>query len=142
MERICERRAAEGLPALAIQWGLIRDVGLFASKYDTNYSINGYCQQSIVSCLSLLARFLLQKQPVVSCMTLEEKKSSSKSLNIVDSVLQIMGKKFLQNDIYNRSLILSIFINFVRHFINFLLVIIDDFNLFDAYCRFSKFERG
>jgi fatty acid synthase len=28
MERICEKRAEEGLPGLAIQWGAIGDVGL------------------------------------------------------------------------------------------------------------------
>lgn len=28
MERICERRQADGLPALAVQWGAIGEVGL------------------------------------------------------------------------------------------------------------------
>lgn len=32
MERICEERRAEGLPALAIQWGAIGDVGLVAES--------------------------------------------------------------------------------------------------------------
>jgi len=32
MERICEERRAEGLPALAVQWGAIADVGLLAES--------------------------------------------------------------------------------------------------------------
>lgn len=96
MERICERRVAEGLPALAIQWGLIRDVGIVARTYKTDFSINGYSQLSINSCLSFLDGFLLQKRPIVSCTALQEKKSSSsEKCNIVDTVLHIMGKRKL-----------------------------------------------
>jgi fatty acid synthase, animal type len=32
MERICEDRRADGLPALAIQWGAVGDVGLVAEN--------------------------------------------------------------------------------------------------------------
>ncbi|XP_011052868.1 PREDICTED: fatty acid synthase-like, partial [Acromyrmex echinatior] len=36
MERICEKRAEEGLPGLAIQWGAVGDVGLVADMQEDN----------------------------------------------------------------------------------------------------------
>lgn len=96
MERICERRASEGLPALAIQWGAIGDVGLVADMQEDNKElvIGGTLQQSITSCLQELDGFLLQNKPAVSSMVVAEKriKLGESSLNIVDTILAIMGK--------------------------------------------------
>lgn len=39
MERICETRKAENLPALAIEWGAIGEVGLVADMAEENLEV-------------------------------------------------------------------------------------------------------
>ena len=39
MERICEARHADNLPALAAEWGVIGDVGFVADLAENNISI-------------------------------------------------------------------------------------------------------
>jgi len=39
MERICEKRVAEGLPGLAVQWGAIGEVGLVAEMQENHTEI-------------------------------------------------------------------------------------------------------
>lgn len=95
MERICERRAAAGLPGLAIQWGAIGDVGLVAEWQDNNKEliIGGTLQQKISSCLEKLEHFLLQDRPVVSSMVVAEKRAGAYgATNIVETVANIMSK--------------------------------------------------
>ena len=95
MERICEKRVAEGLPGLAVQWGAIGDVGLVADMQEDNKElvIGGTLQQRISSCLQELDGFLNQESPIVSSMVVAEKRAGSGSnTNIVDTVLNIMGK--------------------------------------------------
>ena len=95
MERICERRAADGLPGLAVQWGAIGDVGLVADMQEDNKElvIGGTLQQRISSCLQELDGFLNQESPIVSSMVVAEKRAGSgSSTNVVDTVLNIMGK--------------------------------------------------
>ena len=102
MERVCEKRASEGLPSLAIQWGAIGDVGLVADMQVDNKElvIGGTLQQSITSCLHELNGFLQQNRPVVSSMVVAEKKSvGSGKANAVDTVLNIMGKLFISNQL-------------------------------------------
>ncbi|KAK0091807.1 hypothetical protein PV326_002676 [Microctonus aethiopoides] len=99
MERICEARVANGFPALAIQWGAIGDVGLIGDMQDNNEEliIGGILQQKISSCLQELNGFLTQDSPIVSSMIVAEKKiDGSNSLNIVDTVLNIMNIKDLK----------------------------------------------
>ncbi|XP_015113026.1 fatty acid synthase [Diachasma alloeum] len=99
MERICERRAAEGLPALAIQWGAIGDVGLVADMQDNDKDlvIGGTLQQRITSCLHELDGFLNQSSPIVASMVVAEKRAGNTgALNVVDTVLNIMGLKDLK----------------------------------------------
>lgn len=93
MERICEKRVAEGLPALAIRWGAIGDVGLIGDKPEENKDriVCGTLQQSIVSCLNALNEFLLQSRPIVGSFVLAEKKAGG-PINILNSILNIMGK--------------------------------------------------
>ncbi|KAJ8668370.1 hypothetical protein QAD02_010033 [Eretmocerus hayati] len=98
MERICERRAAEGLPALAIQWGLIGDVGIVAesSENSKQLTVQGCSTQKISSCLEELDRFLNAKNTVVSSIVVAEKKTEiSTSVSVVDTVLKTMGFKSL-----------------------------------------------
>ncbi|CAD6237323.1 GSCOCG00002250001-RA-CDS, partial [Cotesia congregata] len=93
MERICEKRVAEGLPALAVQWGAVGDVGLVADMQEDNKElvIGGTLQQRITSCLQELNYFLMQSHPIVSSMVVAEKRAGGAgALNIVDTVLNIM----------------------------------------------------
>lgn len=95
MERICEKRAEDGLPGLAIQWGAIGDVGLIADlqNEDKEIVIGGTLQQKITSCLHELNGLLLQDKPIVaSMMVAEKRKDSDSSDNVLDTVLNIMGK--------------------------------------------------
>ncbi|OXU25389.1 hypothetical protein TSAR_001850 [Trichomalopsis sarcophagae] len=107
MERICERRANEGLPGLAVQWGAVGDVGLVADMQEDNKElvIGGTLQQRITSCLQELEGFLQQKRPVVSSMVVAEKKAGGEgALSLVDTVLNIMGLKDLKGVSLNTSL--------------------------------------
>ncbi|KAL0116862.1 hypothetical protein PUN28_010028 [Cardiocondyla obscurior] len=99
MERICERRVADGLPGLAIQWGAIGEVGLVADWQDNNKElvIGGTLQQRISSCLEKLEHFLLQNCPIVSSMVVAEKRVGAYgAANVVEAVANILGKIILE----------------------------------------------
>ena len=94
MEKICEKRAAEGYPGLAIQWGAIGDVGLVADMQEDNKEliIGGTLQQRISSCLQELDGLLRQDCPIVSSMVVAEKRAGSGgTTDAVISVLNILG---------------------------------------------------
>ncbi|XP_026498403.2 fatty acid synthase-like isoform X1 [Vanessa tameamea] len=99
MERICEKRKALGLPALAVQWGAIGDVGLVADMQDEDVQleIGGTLQQRISSCLLSLDKFLKQDAAIVSSIVVAEKKSGGSGCDsMVEVVAQIMGIKDLK----------------------------------------------
>ncbi|KAK0075162.1 hypothetical protein PV326_011833, partial [Microctonus aethiopoides] len=107
MERICEKRVADGFPALAIQWGAIGDVGLVADMQDNNEEliIGGTLQQKISSCLRELNHLLTQESPIVGSMVVADKKVGGlNSLNVVDTVLNIMNVKDLKAISHHTSL--------------------------------------
>ncbi|XP_057319878.1 fatty acid synthase-like [Microplitis mediator] len=107
MERICEKRVAQGLPALAVQWGAVGDVGLVADMQEDNKElvIGGTLQQKITSCLQELNYFLTQSNPIVSSMVVAEKRAGGAgSLNVIDTVLNIMGLKDLKTISHHTSL--------------------------------------
>ena len=94
MERICEKRAFEGYPALAVQWGAVGDVGLVADMQEENKEIviGGTLQQKILSCLQELDNFLQHNYTIVSSMVVAEKRAGGAgAINMVDTVLNIMG---------------------------------------------------
>ncbi|XP_018371882.1 PREDICTED: fatty acid synthase-like, partial [Trachymyrmex cornetzi] len=94
MERICEKRAEEGLPGLAIQWGAINDVGLVADVQKNNKEIiiGGTLRQKISCCLNELDKFLLQSRPIVSSMVIAEKTVERHGFgNLVETVANILG---------------------------------------------------
>ncbi|XP_011705064.1 PREDICTED: fatty acid synthase-like, partial [Wasmannia auropunctata] len=93
MERVCEKRAEEGLPGLAIQWGAVGDVGLVADMQEDNKEliIGGTMQQKISCCLDELDKFLVQNRPIVSSIVVAEKKSNFSELSIVDVVANLLG---------------------------------------------------
>ncbi|XP_036143548.1 fatty acid synthase [Monomorium pharaonis] len=104
MERVCEKRAEEGLPGLAIQWGAVGDVGLVADMQedDKELIIGGTLQQKISCCLDKLDKFLLQSHPVVSSMVVAEKKlgsiGHSSPIEAVASILDIKDMKVVSQN--------------------------------------------
>lgn len=68
MERICEKRKADGLAGLAIQWGAVGDVGVVAEVLGGNDVIIGGTSvpQRIPSCMEVLDQFLLSSHSIVS----------------------------------------------------------------------------
>ncbi|XP_036143145.1 fatty acid synthase [Monomorium pharaonis] len=107
MERVCEKRAEEGLPGLAIQWGAVGDVGLVADMREDNKElvIGGTLQQKISCCLDELDKFLLQSRPIVSSMVVAEKKLRSSGLDsLIDTVANILDIKDMKVVSQNTSL--------------------------------------
>lgn len=100
MERICEVRQSEGLPALAVEWGAVGEVGLVADMAEDNQEvvIGGTLQQKIGNCLEILDDLLTQNTySVVSSMVVAEKRASGNSGGtIVDTVINILGLRDLK----------------------------------------------
>ncbi|RDD36517.1 Fatty acid synthase [Trichoplax sp. H2] len=101
MERICERRHHENLPALAIQWGAVGDVGMVieSMKGSNTTVIGGTLPQRIHSCLDVMEKFLISKHPVVSSFVQPTRESAAgggdqlTSEDLVKSVANILGIK-------------------------------------------------
>ena len=94
MERIMEQRKQKGLPAKAIQWGAVGDVGLLADLQEINMEmeISGTLPQRITSCLEVMDILLSVDEPVVASMVVAEKRFEDiKKGNIIDAVLNIMS---------------------------------------------------
>ncbi|XP_063623054.1 fatty acid synthase-like [Cydia splendana] len=72
MERLCEQRRADGLPALAVQWGAIGNVGILATL-DEDEVVCGTVPQPIASCLRSLEALMAQPHAVVSSILLPSK---------------------------------------------------------------------
>ncbi|KAF5273270.1 hypothetical protein FQR65_LT04692 [Abscondita terminalis] len=91
-ERICEQRQVEGYPALAIQWGMIGDVGILAEKLSIQ-NIDGMMSQGISSCLDVMDTFLTQNKVIVSSTMYERKKTNriSKSDDFLTNVAEILA---------------------------------------------------
>ncbi|XP_067015650.2 fatty acid synthase [Anabrus simplex] len=100
MERVCEARARDGLPALAIQWGAVGEVGLVAEMQEDHQElvIGGTLQQRISSCLEVMDVFLKQPHPVVASMVVAEKRAAGgKFGSIVECVANILGLRDLKS---------------------------------------------
>ncbi|XP_068623911.1 fatty acid synthase-like [Battus philenor] len=100
MERVCERRRASGLHALAVQWGAVGDVGVVADMTEANrtYEIAGTVTQPIACCLDVLDKLLLRDEVIVSSFVVAEKAEGAADVEtIVDTVAQIMGIKNLKS---------------------------------------------
>ncbi|RLU17245.1 hypothetical protein DMN91_011314 [Ooceraea biroi] len=97
MERIVERRQADGLHGLAIQWGVIGNVGLVMESTEGNDTvINGTVPQQISSCLATMDIFLQQPHPILSSMVVSEKHQTANSddkIDLVSAVLNTLGIK-------------------------------------------------
>ncbi|XP_063924503.1 fatty acid synthase-like [Zophobas morio] len=95
MERICENRKRGGLPAVAIQWGAIGEVGLVAKMQKENKElvIGGTLQQKISSCVEVLDVLLKHEYPVVSSMVVAKKHDKSGIVSAVEAVAHVLGIK-------------------------------------------------
>ncbi|XP_024117302.1 fatty acid synthase [Oryzias melastigma] len=96
MERVCEKRRFDGLPALAVQWGAIGDVGVVLETMGSNDTvIGGTLPQRITSCLEVLDQFLCQQQPVMSSFVLAQKivakNDQGNQKDLVVAVTHILG---------------------------------------------------
>ncbi|CAG9857586.1 unnamed protein product [Phyllotreta striolata] len=95
MERICEQRRSIGLPAVAIQWGAIGDVGLVADSREDDgkeIAIGGSLQQKLSSCLQVMDLLLTQgRSAVVSSVVVAEKRSAFGGENMSEAIANILG---------------------------------------------------
>ncbi|XP_030371512.1 fatty acid synthase [Scaptodrosophila lebanonensis] len=99
MERVIESRAIAGLPAKAIQWGAVGEVGLVAdlAEEKIDMEIGGTLQQRISSCLQELDTLLTVEAPIVASMVVAEKRlGRSGNESIIDAVMNIMGIRDLK----------------------------------------------
>lgn len=96
MERIVEHRHSVGLPAKAIQWGAVGEVGIVADMQEDklDMEIGGTLQQRISSCLEELDKLMTVNEPIVSSMVVAEKryKGSGKG-GVIEMIMNIMSIK-------------------------------------------------
>ncbi|KAI8423492.1 hypothetical protein MSG28_012606 [Choristoneura fumiferana] len=80
MERLCEQRQADSLPALAVQWGPIGDVGIIATetKDVSDVVLADTVPQGIASCLNTLGALMTLPHAVSSAMVVADKRLSQK----------------------------------------------------------------
>ena len=96
IESVCERRRRDGLHGLAIQWGVIGDVGYVVEKMGTNIdSVRGTAAQRLHSCFAVFERFLNYPDSTVSSMVKSEGKifTGDSSGDIIKSISHILGIK-------------------------------------------------
>lgn len=95
MERICENRVRNKLPALAIQWGPIGDVGIMLSAPNAAKSV-GLVEQPIRSCLDVLDTFLCQnKSTIVASYIVRDMQTTTNNVNndLITIAAHILGIK-------------------------------------------------
>ncbi|XP_025269658.1 fatty acid synthase-like [Camponotus floridanus] len=94
IEKIIEQRHTAGLPGLAIQWGVIGDVGLYIdSMKNKNIGITriGVLPQRVSSCLETIDVFLQQPYPIVSSTVIAEKHKSVNNDDSIDHVVHVIA---------------------------------------------------
>ncbi|XP_060533311.1 fatty acid synthase-like [Cylas formicarius] len=109
LERLCEQRREDGLPALAVQWGVIGEVGAVAevSSYQKVLDVMGIESQTVSSCMNSLEIFMLQ--PSVICASFLRKDRTSKSeeaegKTLAETIVHILGIKNIESVDKNVSL--------------------------------------
>ncbi|XP_025018650.1 fatty acid synthase-like [Tetranychus urticae] len=96
LERICEKRRADGLHGLAIQWGALGDVGVVAELMGGNdINIAGTNPQRLPSIFETLDKFLLTSNPVVSSIVLADKRRAANAgkESLLRVICHILGVK-------------------------------------------------
>ncbi|CAG2102324.1 unnamed protein product, partial [Medioppia subpectinata] len=79
-ERLCERRRADGLHGLAVQYGLIGDVGAYEGRQE--YESATLCRkQRVHSCFNVLEKLLATEYPIVASQLYDEDRSAILTVN-------------------------------------------------------------
>nr|XP_054925434.1 fatty acid synthase-like [Dermacentor andersoni] len=95
VERICENRAVDGLPGLAIQWDALEDGSPTDDTTSPEGTLDGTLPQRFSSCWNVIERFLSQSHPVVSSFVRTNLSSESHETadkpDLVYSVTRIFG---------------------------------------------------
>lgn len=86
------------VPGLAIQWGMIGDVGVAVEKFGSKVTaVGGTLPQRMSSCLDSMDQFLCQSKPVVSSFvpaSVSMKVGESETQverTLMESVLRVLG---------------------------------------------------
>lgn len=93
MERIIEKRVADGFCGKAIQWGAISDVGLLADFQEKNQSqeFRGIGFQPIRSMLDVMDDLITTKDAIVSCFVNGIKMNRfDKQETVIDAILKVL----------------------------------------------------
>ena len=107
MERIMEQRHQLGLPAKAIQWGAVGEVGLVADMQEDklDMEIGGTLQQRISSCLEELDSLLTSKDPILASMVVAEKRIGvGAGMSVIESVMNVMSIRDIKSISMDASL--------------------------------------
>ncbi|PSN36092.1 hypothetical protein C0J52_13099 [Blattella germanica] len=100
LERICEERRMLGLPALAVQWGPIGDVGVLYDSMGNDVVLVGTVPQHISSCLDAFEDLLRQPHAVLTSHVLVDKELENGSSCVLEkdflnTVANVLGIKDL-----------------------------------------------
>lgn len=86
------------VPGLAIQWGMIGDVGVAVEKFGNKVTaVGGTLRQRMSSCLDSMDQFLCQSKPVVSSfvpssVSMEGRGTETQAQRtLMESVLRVLG---------------------------------------------------
>ncbi|XP_063827966.1 fatty acid synthase [Ostrinia nubilalis] len=98
MERVVERRQADGLPGLAVQWGAIGDVGMVVEQMGGgghDAVVGGTVPQRILSCVDALGTLLALPHAVAASMVLADKRRgpAAPAQDLVHVVANVLGIK-------------------------------------------------
>ncbi|GFR18245.1 fatty acid synthase [Trichonephila clavata] len=91
MERVCEERKRDGLHGLAIQWGIIGEVGVVHRHMGDEAMIAGVVAQGVKSCLDALDAFCQQDCPVVSSYVTAEQTKKSVQGDVMAQIMKFLG---------------------------------------------------
>ncbi|CAG2102323.1 unnamed protein product, partial [Medioppia subpectinata] len=79
-ERLCERRRRDGLHGLAVQYGLIGDVGAYEGRQE--YESATLCRkQRVHSCFNVLEKLLATEYPIVASQLYDDDRSAILTVN-------------------------------------------------------------
>lgn len=91
IERICEIRRSDGLHGLAIQWGVVGDVGFVAERYGNRIVVAGFEVQRIFSCMESLDRLLFSNNAVCSSFVLSGMKKFLHEEDFLKKIFHVLG---------------------------------------------------
>ncbi|KAF8774576.1 Fatty acid synthase like protein [Argiope bruennichi] len=91
MERICEERRRVGLHGLAIQWGIIGEVGVVHRHMGDDAMIAGVMAQKVKSCLDTMDAFCQQESPVVTTYVTAQQTKKSVQNDALQQIIKSIG---------------------------------------------------